>query len=94
MIGNTRTKLDYDASLILHYIEKSGSIFISKNRYGKTGNISRDQLIIYLIRLIAHRSFKDFGTMFQSALEQDLIKAINGTLKNHAKKEVNIDDTI
>ena len=73
----------HDASYIIN-IDRDGINF-TKNRWGKTGRMSKEELIKFCVTILTENQFRNCN-IFRKVFEDDLKKAIEGVVNFHTMR--------
>ena len=73
----------YDASYIINIVRDG--INFTKNRWGKTGRISKEELIKFCVTILTENQFRNCN-IFRKVFEDDLKKAIEEVVNFHTMR--------
>ena len=80
----TRSELLYNADLALYVNARDGKVYIHKNRFGPTGEVSTKDLIDILTRILVRQIFGNRMLVFRAGMKVRLKRAINKIVKEGA----------
>ena len=75
------TQRIYNADYVLT-VDRDGSIYLIKDRYGPPGQLKLERIIDLLSHILALAKFKGMTKVFEEGMKQELIKAIKKIVFN------------